>query len=89
VEGDVRQALMPVMERWLRIWEQVEMERFVPSTRGWVGRPPVERAALDAGLRGQGGAEPDADFRSDGPAQTPMPCCAACVDSIGAAARRH
>jgi hypothetical protein len=46
VESDVGQTLTPVMARLLRIWEQVEIERFVPSTRGLVGRPPVERAAL-------------------------------------------
>lgn len=46
VEADVGQKLTPVMERLLRIWEQVEIERFVPSSRGLVGRPPRERAAL-------------------------------------------
>lgn len=46
VEADLGQQLTPVMERLLRIWEQVEIERFVPSSRGLVGRPPRERAAL-------------------------------------------
>lgn len=46
VEADVSTALTPAMARLLRIWECVEIERFVPSTRGWVGRPPRERAAL-------------------------------------------
>ena len=46
VEADVGQKLTPVMEQLLRIWEQVEIERFVPSSRGLVGRPPRERAAL-------------------------------------------
>lgn len=46
VEADVGQKLTPVMEQLLRIWEQVEIERFVPSSRGLVGRPPIERAAL-------------------------------------------
>lgn len=40
------QPLTPVMERLLRIWEWIEIERFVPSTRGYVGRPRKERAAL-------------------------------------------
>lgn len=46
VEADVSTALTPAMARLLRIWECVEIERFVPSTRGWVGRPRRERAAL-------------------------------------------
>lgn len=46
VEADVGQKLTPVMEQLLRIWEQVEIERFVPSSRGLVGRPPRDRAAL-------------------------------------------
>jgi Transposase DDE domain/Transposase domain (DUF772) len=43
---DVEQALTPTLERLLRIWEWIEIERFVPSTRGYVGRPAKERAAL-------------------------------------------
>jgi hypothetical protein len=46
VEADLQQPLTPTMERLLRIWEFVEIERFVPSSRGSVGRPPRERAAL-------------------------------------------
>lgn len=46
VEADVGQRLTPAMEGLLRIWEQVEIERFVPSTRGRVGRPRQERMAL-------------------------------------------
>lgn len=46
VEADLQQRLTPVMERLLRIWELVEVKRFVPSTRGSVGRPPRDRAAL-------------------------------------------
>lgn len=46
VEADLGQPLTPVMERLLCIWERVEIERFVPSSRGLVGRPPRERAAL-------------------------------------------
>ncbi len=46
VEADVGQPLTPMLERLLRIWELVEVERFVPSTHGCVGRPPRDRAAL-------------------------------------------
>ncbi|MGH7178648.1 MAG: transposase [Tepidisphaeraceae bacterium] len=46
VETDVGQTLTPVMTRLLRIWERVEIERFVPSTSGLVGRPPRERLAV-------------------------------------------
>lgn len=46
MEADVGPKLTPVMEQLIRIWEQVEIERFVPSVRGFVGRPPIERAAL-------------------------------------------
>lgn len=46
VEADLATSLTPTMSRLLRIWECVEIERFVPSTRGCVGRPPRERAAL-------------------------------------------
>lgn len=46
VEADLQQPLTPVMERLLRIWELVQIERFVPSSRGQVGRPPRDRAAL-------------------------------------------
>lgn len=45
-EADLQQPLTPMLERLLRIWECVEVERFVPSTRGSVGRPPRDRAAL-------------------------------------------
>lgn len=46
VSGDVCQPLTPLLSRLLRTWEWVEVERFVPSARGQVGRPPRERAAL-------------------------------------------
>ena len=46
VESDLKQALTPKLSQLLRIWEQVEIERFVPSTRGVVGRPQRERVAL-------------------------------------------
>jgi hypothetical protein len=46
VEADLQQPLTPMMERLFRIWEFMEVERFVPSTRGSVDRPPRDRAAL-------------------------------------------
>ena len=46
VESDLGQPLTPALERLLRLWEMIEIERFVPASRGLVGRPPVERAAL-------------------------------------------
>jgi hypothetical protein len=46
MEADVKQSVTPMMERMLRIWELVEIERFVPPSRGSVGRPPRDRAAL-------------------------------------------
>jgi hypothetical protein len=46
VAADVGQPLTPVMERLLRLWERIEIEGFMPSTRGLVGRPRIEHAAL-------------------------------------------
>ena len=46
VESDLGQTLTPKLTRLLRIWEWLEIERWVPSTRGQVGRPPRERMAL-------------------------------------------
>lgn len=46
VETDIDAPLTPKLEQLLRIWEMVEIERFVPSARGFVGRPPLERRAL-------------------------------------------
>ena len=46
VEADMGATLSPMMQRLLRIWEYVEIERWVPSTRGYVGRPPLDRMAL-------------------------------------------
>lgn len=48
VEADLSASLTPTMSRLLRIWECVEIERFVPSTRGLVGRTPRERVAFVA-----------------------------------------
>lgn len=38
--------MTPMLTRLLRIWEWVEIERRVPSTRGQAGRPPRERMTL-------------------------------------------
>lgn len=38
--------LTPKLEQLLRIWEMVQIERFVPAGRGGVGRPARERTAL-------------------------------------------
>lgn len=46
VATDVGQPLTPTLERLLRVWEMIEIERYVPATRGLVGRPPIDRAAL-------------------------------------------
>jgi hypothetical protein len=45
-EADIGEPLTAPLERLLRIWEMIEIERFVPSSRGWVGRPWRDRAAL-------------------------------------------
>jgi len=46
VEADLGVTLTPKLSQLLRIWELVQIERWVPATRGWVGRPPQERLAL-------------------------------------------
>jgi hypothetical protein len=38
--------LTPTLEQVIRVLEFIEIERFVPSCRGWVGRPPKDRVAL-------------------------------------------
>lgn len=45
-EADIGARLTPKLEQLLRIWEMVQIERFVPVGRGWVGRPARERTAL-------------------------------------------
>ena len=45
-EANLGERLTPKLEQLLRIWEIVQIERFVPAGRGWVGRPARERAAL-------------------------------------------
>lgn len=46
IETDLGERLTPKMGQLLRIWEMVEIERFVPVCHGWVGRPSRERTAL-------------------------------------------
>jgi hypothetical protein len=46
IEADLSQTLTAPMQRLLRIWEMVEIERFVLCSRGCIGRPPRERTAL-------------------------------------------
>ncbi|CAK0742159.1 transposase [Gammaproteobacteria bacterium] len=38
--------LTPVLERLIRVLEFIGIERFIPSSRGFVGRPPKDRIAL-------------------------------------------
>lgn len=38
--------LSPMLEKVIRVLELVQVERFVPSSRGWVGAPPKDRLAL-------------------------------------------
>ncbi|WP_210772036.1 transposase [Metallibacterium scheffleri] len=45
-EASLGVRLTPKLEQLLRIWEMVQIERFVPVGRGWVGRPARERTAL-------------------------------------------
>jgi IS5 family transposase len=39
-------ALTPTLEKVIRVLELAEIERFIPSSRGFVGRPSKDRAAL-------------------------------------------
>lgn len=50
VEADLGECLTPKLQQLLRIWEMIEIERFVPPWRGLIGRPPRERAALARAL---------------------------------------
>lgn len=38
--------LSPALEKVIRVLELVQVERFIPSSRGWVGAPPKDRLAL-------------------------------------------
>jgi hypothetical protein len=50
IEADLGERLTPKLQELLRIWEMVEIERFVSRWRGLIGRPPRERAALARAL---------------------------------------
>jgi hypothetical protein len=39
-------ALSPALEKVIRVLEFTQIERFIPSSRGFVGRPPQDRVAL-------------------------------------------
>lgn len=39
-------ALSPALEKVIRVLEFTQIERFIPSSRGCVGRPPKDRVAL-------------------------------------------
>ena len=39
-------ALSPALEQVIRVLEFTQIERFIPSSRGCVGRPPQDRVAL-------------------------------------------
>ena len=45
-EACLGERLTPKLEQLLRIWEMIQIERFVPAGRGGVGRPARERTAL-------------------------------------------
>jgi len=46
LERDFGERLSPVLQRVVRTLELVQIERFVPCTRGWPGRPQRDRRAL-------------------------------------------
>jgi len=50
LESDFRERLSPAHMRVMRTLELVEVERFVPSTRGFPGRPQRDRLALARAL---------------------------------------
>jgi hypothetical protein len=43
---DLELELSPALEKVIRVLELVQVERFIPSSRGWVGAPPKDREAL-------------------------------------------
>jgi len=43
---EVELELSPALEKVIRVLELVQVERFIPSNRGFVGAPPKDRAAL-------------------------------------------
>ncbi len=38
--------LSPALERVIRVLEFTQVDRFIPSSRGFVGRPPKDRVAI-------------------------------------------
>jgi len=38
--------LSPTLEKVIRVLELAQVDRFIPSSRGFVGRPPKDRVAL-------------------------------------------
>jgi hypothetical protein len=43
---EVALELSPALEKVIRVLELAQVERFIPSARGWVGAPPKDRLAL-------------------------------------------
>jgi hypothetical protein len=43
---DLDAELSPTLEKVIRVLEFVQVERFIPSNRGFVGAPPKDREAL-------------------------------------------
>ena len=50
---DLELELSPALEKVIRVLEFVQVERFIPSSRGFIGAPPKDsgRLAFFAGLR--------------------------------------
>lgn len=46
VQADLGESLTQPLQQLIRIWELIGIERFIPPSRGWVGRPPRERVAV-------------------------------------------
>jgi len=47
---DLELELSPALEKVIRVLELVQVERFIPASRGWVGAPPKDRVALARAL---------------------------------------
>jgi hypothetical protein len=46
VEADIGETLTAPLQTLIRIWELIGIERFIPPSRSWVGRPARERVAV-------------------------------------------
>ena len=46
LRDDLELELSPALEKVIRVLEWVQVERFIPASRGWVGAPPKDREAL-------------------------------------------